>query len=171
MREWLLAMADAGQCGMFFHSAEVMQQTMQRDIVIRCFLRSGLRPCGFRLSTNKSLCDIPVELQDVYELIDGTTEGDAEAFEPGGIESLIGTGLFSADCPGSTVSSDKRFEDAYSFFTDPCGNQVFNHDGNAYWLCHEDFAVTSAGSLDNFLNSYFRSFLSFGRLEPPLIFS
>ncbi len=53
MREWLLAMADAGQCGMFFHSAEVMQQSMQRDVIIRCFLRSGLRPCGFRLSTNK----------------------------------------------------------------------------------------------------------------------
>ncbi len=33
---------------------------------------------AFASVPTKSLCDIPVELQDVYELIDGTTEGDAE---------------------------------------------------------------------------------------------
>ena len=157
MKEWFSAMATTNLCGLHLHRAE-LGPTVQTDLIVRGFLPGPRGFSDFRLSSNKPLYDLPTALQDVYELIDGTIEGDA--FEAGGFDNLSGLRFDASSLPITDSHPIAHVDRALWFYTNSTGDRVIADGQNAFWFLHEDCSFVEAGNLTEVVDSYFISLLT-----------
>lgn len=157
MKNWLLAMAETNQCGLHLHRAEC-GPTVQTEVFVRGFLPHPRHSSDFRLASNKPLFDLPVALQEIYELIDGTIEGDV--FEAGGFDNLSSFRFdtSSLQIPDSDGVSD--LDRALWFYTNNTGDRLLAIGEKVFWFPHESCELVEAGNLTEVVDSYFTSLLT-----------
>lgn len=154
MKTWLLAMADTAQCELQLHQATFGTST-QKDIMVRCPLKSQRDGITFRLSQNQPLHDLPPPLQDVYELIDGIVE--IGAFEAGGFARLSDLRFDASSFPTPPTDSRLDLNRAWWFYQVDNGDQLLTLDDEVYRFRYEDGSVQKVGNLHDTIRSYFDS--------------
>lgn len=164
MKTWLLAMADTAQCELQLHQG-TFGTTTQKDIMVRCPLKSHHDGITFRLSQNQPLHDLPPPLQDVYELIDGILE--IGAFEAGGLARLSALRLDASSFPTAPTDSRLDLNKAWWFYQVDNGDRLLALDDEVYRFRHEDGSVRKIGNLHDTIRSYFDSFTTGKRWAIP----
>ena len=157
MKTWLSAMAAAERCGLYLHRAE-LGPTLQTDVIVRSFLCGRKGYIDFRLSSNKPLFHLPPPLQDVYELIDGTVEGNA--FEASGFNRFALLRFDASSLPNVDRALAIELDTASWFFSTANGDQIFAVKDKAVWFLHEDSSFVEIGNLLEVVDSYFVSNLT-----------
>ncbi|QDV67692.1 hypothetical protein Poly24_13940 [Rosistilla carotiformis] len=157
MKNWLLAMAATNQCGLHLHRAE-FGPSVQTEVFVRGFLPHPRRFCDFRLASNKPLFDLPVALQDIYELIDGTIEGDV--FEAGGFDNLSSLRFDASSLPIPDSHGVSDLDRALWFYTNSTGDRLLADGEKVFWFLHENCGLVEAGNLTKVVDSYFLSLLT-----------
>lgn len=163
MKDWFSAMAAANQCGLHLHRAE-MGPSIQTDVIVRGFLRNPKSYSDFRLSSDMPVFNLPTALQDVYEFIDGTIEGDA--FEACGFHSLSMLRFDSSSLPISDSNPNVDLDRAFWLYTTSNGDQLVADGDKAFYFLHEDCNFVEAGNLTAVVDSYFASLLSGAKWIP-----
>ncbi|WP_164103826.1 hypothetical protein [Candidatus Laterigemmans baculatus] len=157
MKAWLSTMAAADRCGLYLHRAE-MGRTLQTDVTVRGFLAGPRGFSDFRLSSSMPLFELPTPLQDVYELIDGTVEGNA--FEAGGFERFSSLRF---DASSFAIVNSHLVPDlgrTLCFYSTGNGDHLIAANDKAFWFLHENSSLVEAGNLAEVVDSYFMSLLS-----------
>ncbi len=157
MREWLTAMAETNQCALHLHRAQ-LGPSVQTDVIVRGFLPGPRRFSDFRLSANKPLIDLPATLQDIYELVDGTIEGNA--FEAGGFDSLSSLRFDASSLPITDSHAVPDLDRALWFYTTATGDNLVADGEKTFWFLHDNCRLVEAGNLAGVVDSYFISILT-----------
>tara|TARA_R110002111_G_scaffold245389_1_gene307714 strand:+ start:55 stop:567 length:513 start_codon:yes stop_codon:yes gene_type:complete len=163
MKEWFTRMAAANQCGLYLHRAEI-GPSLQTDVIVRGFFRGPSGFSDFRLSSNEPLFHLPTALQDVYELIDGTIEGNA--FEAGGFDNLSSLRFDASSLPINDPHAVSDLDRALWFYRSSAGDQLIADGEKAFWFLHETCSLVEAGNLTKIIDSYFASLLSGSKWLP-----
>lgn len=157
MKSWLTAMAAAERCGLYLHRAE-LGPSLQTDVIVRGFLGRQKRYIDFRLSSNKPLFFLPPPLQDAYELIDGTVEGNA--FEASGFNRFSLLRFDASSLPNVDRALAIELDTASWFYSIANGDQIIAVKDKAVWFSHEDSSFVEIGNLLDVVDSYFVSILT-----------